>query len=431
MSAWPRPSRRCELLRSLSDEHVLRALMAQRQADARRDRRRDRPLQADRLRERPAARATPASSSTPASAPRAAAGSAPTTRCPRRPAARWWSSIAPEGVVAEAVDVYGDVVARSRAREPRARRRRVARTLRVAGEVAAVAGPVRLAVVSAADPVDRETGRLVELPDAPFLVGALDRAGRAGRPGRRARHRRQRRQLGRPRRARARRDFAYVLPRRGPRLRGASATARSGAATPASPARSRTWSTAGPGGRGDAASPTSSRRSACAARARPRSTCRRCCAPSSPSAGGRRALASAVGRRARRQLVALADPAVVLARRAVGPRSARARRGAREFARRRAMSRSKPPPSTTSRRWPGPRDGAASSCATRSSPPRPRQSGSPDPSPAVSSAGVSDVSGTSAATFRQPMKCIRPAPAVRARLCRAARGRRRSGRTAV
>ena len=35
-------------------------------------------------------------------------------------------------------------------------------------------GPFRLAVVSAADPVDRETGRLVELPDAPFLLGALD-----------------------------------------------------------------------------------------------------------------------------------------------------------------------------------------------------------------------------------------------------------------
>jgi predicted NBD/HSP70 family sugar kinase len=29
-------------------------------------------------------------------------------------------------------------------------------------------------VVSAADPVDRETGRLVHLPDAPFLVGDLD-----------------------------------------------------------------------------------------------------------------------------------------------------------------------------------------------------------------------------------------------------------------
>lgn len=35
-------------------------------------------------------------------------------------------------------------------------------------------GPARLAVVSAADPVDRRTGRLVELPDSPFLVGELD-----------------------------------------------------------------------------------------------------------------------------------------------------------------------------------------------------------------------------------------------------------------
>ncbi len=37
-------------------------------------------------------------------------------------------------------------------------------------------GPVRLAVVSAADPVDRDTGRLVHLPDAPFLVGELSPA---------------------------------------------------------------------------------------------------------------------------------------------------------------------------------------------------------------------------------------------------------------
>ena len=29
-------------------------------------------------------------------------------------------------------------------------------------------------MVSAADPVDRDTGRLVHLPDAPFLIGALD-----------------------------------------------------------------------------------------------------------------------------------------------------------------------------------------------------------------------------------------------------------------
>jgi predicted NBD/HSP70 family sugar kinase len=49
----------------------------------------------------------------------------------------------------------------------------VARTLRqVAGEVAD--GSFRLAVVSAADPVARDSGRLVELPDSPFLLGELD-----------------------------------------------------------------------------------------------------------------------------------------------------------------------------------------------------------------------------------------------------------------
>src|SRR5262245_32607708 len=75
------------------------------------------------------------------------------------------ASLAPEGIVVETVDVYGDVVARSEAAAVD-----VGATLRrLAG-----AGPYRLAVVSAADPVDRETGRLVELPDAPFLVGALD-----------------------------------------------------------------------------------------------------------------------------------------------------------------------------------------------------------------------------------------------------------------
>ncbi|WP_253195678.1 ROK family protein [Streptomyces sp. JHA26] len=37
-------------------------------------------------------------------------------------------------------------------------------------------GGLRTAVVSAADPVDRASGRLVQLPDAPFLVGALDPA---------------------------------------------------------------------------------------------------------------------------------------------------------------------------------------------------------------------------------------------------------------
>src|SRR4051812_42043851 len=93
------------------------------------------------------------------------------------PATTGWAlvaGLAPEGIVAEAIDVYGQVVARAQApvtRSPGAGQ--VARTLKaVAGEVAS--GPFRLAVVSAADPVDRASGRLVELPDAPFLLGALD-----------------------------------------------------------------------------------------------------------------------------------------------------------------------------------------------------------------------------------------------------------------
>ncbi|RKQ87112.1 putative NBD/HSP70 family sugar kinase [Solirubrobacter pauli] len=82
-------------------------------------------------------------------------------------------SLAPDGLVAEAVDAYGDVVARAVSPVPAAGR--VASALRdVAAKVAGAAGRFRLAVVSAADPVDRASGRLVELPDLPFLLGALD-----------------------------------------------------------------------------------------------------------------------------------------------------------------------------------------------------------------------------------------------------------------
>jgi predicted NBD/HSP70 family sugar kinase/DNA-binding Lrp family transcriptional regulator len=42
------------------------------------------------------------------------------------------------------------------------------------GARGAVGARPRLAVVSAADPVDRATGRLIHLPDSPFLVGELD-----------------------------------------------------------------------------------------------------------------------------------------------------------------------------------------------------------------------------------------------------------------
>lgn len=89
-------------------------------------------------------------------------------------------SIAPAGITAEAVDVYGAV--RSSHVEPLPRLPRpavVTKRLALAAErvAAQAARPVRLAVVSAADPVDRATGRLVHLPDAPFLIGELDPVG--------------------------------------------------------------------------------------------------------------------------------------------------------------------------------------------------------------------------------------------------------------
>jgi predicted NBD/HSP70 family sugar kinase len=85
------------------------------------------------------------------------------------------ASIAPEGVVAESLDVHGAVLARDvvPVRRP-ARPDEVAAALcEAAARVAGAAPPVRLATVSAADPVDRSTGRLVHLPDAPFLIGEL------------------------------------------------------------------------------------------------------------------------------------------------------------------------------------------------------------------------------------------------------------------
>jgi predicted NBD/HSP70 family sugar kinase len=162
-----------ELLRSLSDEHVLRALMSQRQA-----------TRAEIAVATGLSKPTVSESVRRLSATGAVVDTGERTTGRGRvgtyyalPATTGWAlvaSLAPEGIVAEAIDVYGQVVARSRApvtRSPGAGQ--VARTLKgVAGEVAD--GPFRLAVVSAADPVDRDSGRLVELPDAPFLLGALD-----------------------------------------------------------------------------------------------------------------------------------------------------------------------------------------------------------------------------------------------------------------
>jgi predicted NBD/HSP70 family sugar kinase len=116
--------------------------------------------------------------------------------------------IAPTGIAAELIDAYGDTLGRaSRPARPSAvveALREVALLARTPPAVppspgtasagsssplpithAASRAPAppsggsssdrpRLAVVSAADPVDRASGRLVHLPDAPFLVGSLD-----------------------------------------------------------------------------------------------------------------------------------------------------------------------------------------------------------------------------------------------------------------
>jgi predicted NBD/HSP70 family sugar kinase len=89
-------------------------------------------------------------------------------------------SIAPDGIVAETVDVHGEVISREHESVPRsARPVRIARALHAVAERAqsATSARSRLAVVSAADPVDRSSGRLVQLPDSPFLIGDLDPVG--------------------------------------------------------------------------------------------------------------------------------------------------------------------------------------------------------------------------------------------------------------
>ena len=86
-------------------------------------------------------------------------------------------SITPGAAIAEVVDPGGEVRSRVEATLARdAGPKEAAKALRAACAAAAKAadGSVLAAVVSAADPVDRHTGKLVQLPDAPFLVGDLD-----------------------------------------------------------------------------------------------------------------------------------------------------------------------------------------------------------------------------------------------------------------
>jgi predicted NBD/HSP70 family sugar kinase len=170
-----------ELLRSLSDEHVLRALMRRR-----------------RLTRAELAAETGISKPTVGESVRrlvnaglvADTGQRTTGGRGRGRVGSYYAladsagvalavSLAPEGIVAEYIDAHGDTVARRQEKITRpARPAQVAAALRTAAQKARrdTGLTPRLAVVSAADPVDRSTGRLVHLPDAPFLLGELDPA---------------------------------------------------------------------------------------------------------------------------------------------------------------------------------------------------------------------------------------------------------------
>ncbi|MET9229275.1 ROK family transcriptional regulator [Lentzea sp. NPDC003310] len=162
-----------ELLRSISDEHVLRALMAER-----------------KLTRAELAALTGLSKPTVSESVRRLVESGLVADTGERtPGGRgkgrvgsFYSladvgvalvvTIAPDGVTAECVDAYGDVV--ERVHRPISDPGEVGAVLPVVAAKTVAAHHVRLCAVSAADPVDRATGRLVQLPDSPFLVGELD-----------------------------------------------------------------------------------------------------------------------------------------------------------------------------------------------------------------------------------------------------------------
>jgi predicted NBD/HSP70 family sugar kinase len=172
-----------DLLRSLTDEHVLRALMRHRRltrAELAAETGLSKPTAGESVRRlTEAGLVADTGERTPGGRGRGRVGSyyalAPDIGTALA------VSIAPGGIVAERVDPYGDTTGRAEAAIGRpARPEQVTAALEAAvasvqpdADVGAGQAP-KLAVVSAADPVDRVTGRLVHLPDSPFLVGDLD-----------------------------------------------------------------------------------------------------------------------------------------------------------------------------------------------------------------------------------------------------------------
>jgi predicted NBD/HSP70 family sugar kinase len=173
----PKPSP--ELLRSLTDEHVLRALMRQRRltrAELATATGMSKPAVGESVRRlAEAGFVADTGERTPGGRGRGRVGSYYALAASAGTALA--ISIAPEGIVAECVDAYGDTVSRAEDKIPRpARAEQIGDALHGVAVKARqdAAAPPRLAVVSAAGPVDRATGRLIRLPDEPFLLGELD-----------------------------------------------------------------------------------------------------------------------------------------------------------------------------------------------------------------------------------------------------------------
>jgi predicted NBD/HSP70 family sugar kinase len=167
-----------ELLRSLTDEHVLRALMQRRRltrAELAAETGISKPTVGESVRRlTEAGLLADTGERTPGGRGRGRVGSYYALADVGVALAL---SIAPGGIAAECVDAHGDTVSRgSHGIDRPARPDQVTAALRAAAADALKEsrGRPRLAVVSAADPVDRDSGRLVQLPDAPFLLGELD-----------------------------------------------------------------------------------------------------------------------------------------------------------------------------------------------------------------------------------------------------------------
>ena len=180
MTPEPTPKPSLDLLRSLTDEHVLRALMRCRQltrAELASQTGISKPPVGESVRRlAEAGLVVDTGERTPGGRGRGRVGTY--YALGPRSGDALAVSVQPGGVVAECVNVFGDTVSRAEAGmdRPGAPGQAVAALQSAVAGVTGDCATVRAAVVSAAGPVDRASGRLVRLPDEPFRLGKLDAA---------------------------------------------------------------------------------------------------------------------------------------------------------------------------------------------------------------------------------------------------------------